>query len=391
MSDNNEIVPIIGKKDKKPLSKLQKQFNYRTKRIKSLKKKIDTYRERIQTYTTRFHDEILPIEDQMIEEKIEFLKILDKSHSDKFFKKKEKKIISQLIEQEAFEMIEQLGMEDLIELHDKHAKIDYATSIANKKEVEQSFAKSFIEEMFDVNLNEVGDLDNPEDFFKIEEEVKKQMEEREQAYKEQRKNRKKTTAQQKKEEEREQKKKEVEQNLSKTSRAIYTELVKELHPDKEQDEDEKIRKTEIMKRVTHAYKNNDFFELLRLQIEYKQGDAAVEKLQDEQLVYYNQILMDQVRDLQQEEYMLTNPPPPLNQIFHSIDMAKTYLKDQFAVGVMRAENELIVYKNTNEHIKNNKNLRQYLKDFDKQQEVDADFFDIRDLFGFWYGQGTPHY
>lgn len=382
MSNDKEIVPLIGSKEKKTLSKLQKQFNYRTKRIKNLKKKIDLFKERIHTYTTRFHEEILPIEDQMIEKKVEFLKILDQSYQDKFFKKKEKQVISQIIEQESFEMIQQLGMDELIELHDKHAKVDYATSIAQSKEADQAFAKTFIEEMFDVDIDNLGDLDNPEDFFNLQEEVKRKMEEREEAYRESRKNRKKTAAQEKKAQEREQKMKEEAQNLSKTSRAIYTELVKELHPDKEQDEDEKIRKTEIMKRVTHAYKNNDFFELLRLQIEYKQGETAVEKLQDDQLKYYNKILMEQVRDLQQEEYMLMHPPPPLNQVFHNIDMAKTYLKDQFRMGVLRANNELRVHKNTNKYISNNKNLRKYLKDFVEQPEQGEDFFDLGDLFGF---------
>ncbi|WP_299462123.1 J domain-containing protein [uncultured Microscilla sp.] len=381
MSNNNEIVPVIGKKDQSPLSKLQKQFNYRTKRIKNLKKKIDLFKERIDTYTVRFHKEIMPIEDQMIEEKVEFLKILDESHADRFFKKKEKKIISQIIEQEAFELIQQLGMEELIELHDKHAEVDYTTSIKNEKESGEVFAKTFIEEMFGVKVDEVGDLNDPEAFFDLQEEVMKQMEEREQAYRAQRKQRKKTTAQQKKEEEREQKMKEEAQNLSKTSRTIYTSLVKELHPDAEPDETEKARKTEIMKKVTEAYKNNDFFELLRLQIEYKQGETNIENLQNDQLVYYNQILMEQVRDLQQEEYMLMYPPPPLNQIFQSIDMTKTYLKDQFTVGVFRAKNELKMYKNTNKYVSDKKKLRKYLKDFVQQPTPEEDFFGFDGFFG----------
>ena len=41
-------------------------------------------------------------------------------------------------------------------------------------------------------------------------------------------------------------------------------LVKALHPDREPDEAEKLRKTELLKQVTTAYQANELLTLLRL-------------------------------------------------------------------------------------------------------------------------------
>lgn len=393
MSNKKEIVPAIAGKEKEVLSKQQKQFNYRTKRIKNLKKKIDMLKERTQGYFSRYQEEIVPVEDKLLEQRVEFLQILDTAHNDKFFKKKEKRSLAEIIENESFELLQELGVDasileqpvgesalwtatvKLIELHDKHSEESFKDAIEGAKEEEKALAKSFIEEMFDVEIDDIGDLGNEADFADLQQRVEEQMREKEREYKESRRNRKKTQAQQEKEDAMEQEA----QNLSKTSRTIYTDLVKELHPDKEQDEAEKERKTEIMKRVTAAYNNGDFFELLKLQIEYKQGDAKIEGLKNDQLEYYNKILMDQVRELQQEEYMLKYPPPPLNQIFHTMEAAKTYLKDQFNVGILRITQELNARKKTNKYVSNNKNLRKYIKDYETQEDEYIDPFDMGDL------------
>ncbi len=83
-------------------------------------------------------------------------------------------------------------------------------------------------------------------------------------------------------------------------RALYRDLVKALHPDREPDEAEKIRKTALLQRVTAAYERNELLTLLRLQLELQRLDPAhLETLADTQLAPYNKLLRDQVSELEQ--------------------------------------------------------------------------------------------
>lgn len=382
MANKKDIVPVISEAKDQKLSKLQKQFNYRTKRIKSLKKKIDTLRQVNDTYFQRYSREIIPLEDKMIDHRISFVKMLDQHYPDKYFRTAEKLAIKEIIETQSFNLAHDFGVEEMIAIHDKYAEVSYAEEMEEAKEMEEAFTKSFIENMFDVEIDEVGDLNDEDNFQKIQEEVQKKMEEREQAYKEERKQRKKTKKQQEKEEAKEQKLKEEAKNLSKTSRAIYMELVKELHPDKEPDEAEKARKTEIMTRVTQAYEKNDFFELLKLQIEYKEGSAQVQQLQDNQLKYYNKLLQDQIRELQGEEYMLSHPAPPLDEVFFNMNASKITLKDQFNLGVLKTEMELREIEKDGKYVEKKGNLRKFLREYIEQQnemdEEEGGFDDLMD-------------
>lgn len=86
-----------------------------------------------------------------------------------------------------------------------------------------------------------------------------------------------------------------------STHAIYKKLVKALHPDLEQDSHEKIRKEELMKRVTTAYDKKDLFELLNIELEWMNSTQQLSSFkiiyQDNQLKIYNEILKDQIKDL----------------------------------------------------------------------------------------------
>lgn len=86
------------------------------------------------------------------------------------------------------------------------------------------------------------------------------------------------------------------EKMTQSIRSIYISLVKKLHPDKEPDENEKIRKTEVVKQLTEAYENKDLLSLLLLQSKYQ-----ISKEKDlKDLRSYNQILEEQVSTLEEE-------------------------------------------------------------------------------------------
>jgi len=84
-------------------------------------------------------------------------------------------------------------------------------------------------------------------------------------------------------------------------RAVYRQLVSALHPDREPDEQERLRKTVLMQRVNEAYAANRLLDLLQLQLEIEQIDTRhLQGLADAKLVHYNQVLAGQLAELKQE-------------------------------------------------------------------------------------------
>ncbi len=82
-------------------------------------------------------------------------------------------------------------------------------------------------------------------------------------------------------------------------RAVYMSLVKTLHPDTCREEEERLRREELMKRVTVAYEAKDIGLLLRLELEYVQGTvSSADRLADSTLKAYNALLKEQVAALQ---------------------------------------------------------------------------------------------
>ena len=73
--------------------------------------------------------------------------------------------------------------------------------------------------------------------------------------------------------------------------------------DLEPDEAEKLRKTELLKQVTTAYRANELLTLLRLQLELQRIDQShLENLAEDQLRYYNKLLKEQARELDEALY-----------------------------------------------------------------------------------------
>ncbi|MER2998036.1 J domain-containing protein [Pontibacter populi] len=284
------LTPQISTSAERRLSKLQQEFNQKTEQIELLKKEISTRRESINLAQKRIEKELRPIIELQLEKRVELANLLDQAFSLPIFSIREKLKISALIENITFDLISNYERRDMIELHDRYAEYTYAerTTFTAEEDLDETIVddEPIIEDDFD-------DLD---DFERIQAQLDREREQREQEKQNRQKSRK-TKAQLAKEA---QAKTEL-SNISKASRRVYTELAKQLHPDKERDETKRAWKEEAMKRVTQAYHYDDFFELLRLQMEFMQEQGQpLDSLQDEQLQYYVKILTDQLDELKAE-------------------------------------------------------------------------------------------
>lgn len=295
-----QVIRVGTTKEKDVQSKAQKEFNRLTKKIEKTEQDIKEFRDTAAKLQQRVNKEMRPLMIRLAHLQAQLVKVYDRAHDNAEVKRAEKKKLAHLIQTIAFDLIDQEGMEDLKAIYDKYDEQGYD---AVNEEMEQSQLdrmKQMASQMLGIDLSDVDvkDPDKMQAFLHqklMEQEAAE--EERQRMAAERRAKKPKTEKQQ----EREAKKEEQARNSTRSVRTLYMDLVKAFHPDREPDEAEKARKTEIMQRVTQAYEASDLLALLRLQLEFDRIDQNhLETLADDQLRYYNKILKDQAQDLDRE-------------------------------------------------------------------------------------------
>lgn len=99
---------------------------------------------------------------------------------------------------------------------------------------------------------------------------------------------------QRQQEKREQAQKMAEQSL----KTVYLKIAAVIHPDREQDEEKKLEKTEMLQHANAAYEQQDLFYLLKMQIQIEQNRGAMQKgLTAEQIKFYKLALDAQSQQL----------------------------------------------------------------------------------------------
>jgi hypothetical protein len=101
--------------------------------------------------------------------------------------------------------------------------------------------------------------------------------------------------------EKEHRMRQAEEARKKTIGSIYKQLARVLHPDLEPDAEARQRKVTLMQELTVAYRNKDLHTLLRLELEWIQREEGIlQRLTDEKLAIYNDVLKEQVDELESE-------------------------------------------------------------------------------------------
>jgi hypothetical protein len=80
---------------------------------------------------------------------------------------------------------------------------------------------------------------------------------------------------------------------------IYKQLARVLHPDLERDRERQKQKVELMQELTVAFRQNDLHTLLRLEMQWIENEGGnVERLTNEKLGVYNEVLAGQIEGLE---------------------------------------------------------------------------------------------
>ena len=363
---------IITQKSEKDLSKLQKQFNTNVKKINELKQQLKDDEEQLRKIVTRIQADIIPVEHKHFEKITELVYVFDKHHDDPFFKKKEKAKIADFIINKSQELIEGTGNKTLKTLYDKYADEPFDEMDAEAENATAEMMKNMMSSMFGVDFEEDADVSDPQ---KMQEYMERKMEEKQAESQAKKANKKKTDKQIEKEE----KMKEEAKNISKAARSIYTDLVKAFHPDRERDETERDRKTEIMKKVTQAYEKDDLFELLRLKIELQGSDIESLTMADEQLKYYNKILKEQVRELEESLWQLRmqgSGPMGGEDLLSRFGGDEKTMKARITRQINKLKNNIKMVEQDIITLGVKENMRRFLKDYQIQDDFDDDLMNF---------------
>ena len=288
--------------DNPPLSKAQKEFNRLTKRIARLEKDVQEFGEAATRLRQRVQNEYRPLQARHNEERANLVRLFDRALDTYKLTKGERNKILDLMLNGCIDLLDR-GHADLGPIFDKYAPPLSAEEDAQAdKEIAEAMKEMFTMQ-FGIEFEPDADVSTQAKFQAY---VQQKMAEQQARFAEeeaQQETRRATRKKSPKQQAAEAKKQAEEKNITKSVRALYMDLVKALHPDLEPDEAEKARKTELLKQVTTAYEANELLTLLRLQLELNRIDQShLENLAEDQLGYYNKLLREQVRELDDRLY-----------------------------------------------------------------------------------------
>jgi len=270
---------------KTALNKRQKEFNQLSERIEQLDKVIPDLRNTYELLIERVQKEYNPIVLEYQEFRVELVKHLDRMYEKDLYRKAYLTKLAYLISEISFDLIVNYKFEELLPLFNKYSEVDLETALRELKRADsQLIDTKLLAEENEITEEEIFHELDPEEQERIKAELRA---EKVKAHQEEAKQARQILQKQK---------------TTKSVRKVYMDLVKAFHPDLETDEAEKLRKTEIMQRVTQTYQENNLLELLKLQIEFERIDQDhLENMGKEQLTYYNLVLKEQVEELEKEK------------------------------------------------------------------------------------------
>ncbi|MDP2171794.1 MAG: J domain-containing protein [Rhodocyclaceae bacterium] len=283
----------------KPQDKQQATFQRLIKQIHEQRVQIEewqTYRER---YNRRVAEKLMPLYAAIRGKRIAMALLLDAQYHRKDAirgKRLRGKLQSMIVDLTRDLLLEERD-EDIVALHDRHSDLTYDED----KELDKAFSQDIVENIFGVRLDDGDDGDSIEAMILKAQRKLAQEEAGRTAQRPPRRKSAKAAAA-------EEKRAAAEKAVSQSVREVYRKLASALHPDRAGGDLTAERKTELMQRVNRAYDNGNLLELLNIQLEIEQIDAAhLANLSAERVAHFNQVLREQVAELKAELEMLLAP------------------------------------------------------------------------------------
>jgi hypothetical protein len=292
---------VLRSRPDRPLTKAQRAFNRLVARVEELRKHLEDETDRLDKALVYYGKNLHPRQQRLNALRKSMVRSLAPFFESKQLKgKRQHETLRMIIEDQLHEIVQEEGSlkdEELRKIFERIFGVNIEQ--AEREEVEQ--ARSFLDEMFgdlgiDVDLSDLRPDMSEEEVARKAAEMAAQLHQKEEekcGFNQAERPRSK------KQLEKEQRAQEADQARRKSISTIYKQLARVLHPDLESDAGRREQKVGLMQELTVAYRNNDLHTLLRMELEWiRQEETSIERLADEKLAVYNQVLRDQVRELE---------------------------------------------------------------------------------------------
>jgi hypothetical protein len=261
------------------VSREQKRFDKLVTEIDEQKKVLQGWQEALPVYQTRYAGEYMPLLRRYNAGREKLVRLFDHAHDVEDLSRVERNKLRDLIVGIGSELMAGGQRPELAEVYDKYSEVSHA----DEQRLADESAKAMMDAMFGVDTGEAATRETPDEWVA---EVQQKLAEKPKSAKASAKKARKEQA---------------EQQTSQSIREVYRRLASGLHPDREPDPEERLRKTDLMQRVNMAYDRKDLLQLLTLQLELEHIDAAPKKkVADEKLRHHNLVLTGQLAGLKRE-------------------------------------------------------------------------------------------
>jgi len=288
----------------RPLSKAQRTFNRLVTRVEGLRAKLQSETCQLDRALAYYGVHLHPRLKRLTELRKGIVRLCARYLTRKHLRQqRERKTLQMFLADQLEQIIAEEGSladDDLRALFEHVHGIDFAQS--ERESFEES--RSFIEDMFadvgiDIDIDDINpDISEAEfaaKFANMAGQIQEKFEN------EKHEMRRPGVRKSKRQLQQEELMRSAEEVRKKSIASIYKQLARALHPDLEQDDESRQRKVVLMQELTAAYRNNDLHTLLRLELDWIQKEESdLDRLTDEKLHIYNEVLREQVEELEQE-------------------------------------------------------------------------------------------
>lgn len=276
-----------------PPSRARKQFNTLIKKLDAARIVLAEWKETLPIVTNKVDQVYRPLLGSHDERLKQMILLLDEMHGHVKLGKRERDKLSAFLSSSAYDLLGESDDAVLKDIFNRHSGDDFDAAEEETKDQ----VRRMMGDLLGVEFEGEIDLRSPESMLgAFEAHLGKMYDGAERPAPEETPRPKRTADQA-----RERRQAAEAQRMQQSMRDIFRKLASQLHPDRETDETERLRKTALMQRVNAAYAARDMLGLLELQLEVEQIDqASLSSLSDERIRQYNRVLTEQLAELQRE-------------------------------------------------------------------------------------------
>ncbi len=288
------VLRVVG--GPRTLTRPQRKFNMLVERLSGQRNELAAWHAFTRHYQQQLAERYQPLAVRLRERRIALLELFDRALQRETLSKRDREKLRDLLLRSVAELLEESAETALVALHDKYADATYAEG----RREELAVLRTLAEEEFGLDVGAYAGAETPEDLADwLKEQIRAGRPEADPAA-----GAKKNAGGG----EHGARRAQAAEGGTRAVREVFRKLASELHPDRETDPAEQLRKTALMQQVNQAYKAGDLLALLELQLSIEQIDSdAILGLAEERLKHYIFVLEEQSRRLRDELTEVVEP------------------------------------------------------------------------------------